>query len=45
MLLVLDSTKGYGIPSIHNLEQWHAGKPSLDQYNAFKQEIISFQEP
>ena len=44
MLLVLNSTKGYGIPSIHNQEQWHAGKPSLEQYNAFREEIISFSE-
>ena len=44
MLLVLNSIKGYGIPSIHNLEQWHAGKPSLKEYNAFKQEIIAFLE-
>ena len=44
MLLVLNSTKGYGIPSIHNQEQWHAGKPSLDQYNIFREEIISFNE-
>ena len=44
MLLVLDTIKGYGIPSIHSIEQWHAGKPTHNQYLTFKEELITFKE-
>jgi len=44
MLLILETIKGYGIPSIHGLEQWHAGKPNIDQYEQFRKEIASFPE-
>jgi len=42
-LLLLDSIKGYGIPSMHNQEKWHAGKPADSrEYEDIMDEIELF---
>ena len=41
-MLILETTKGYGIPTMHNKEQ-HAGKPCNDEeYNDLKSELETF---
>ena len=44
-ILILKSTKGYGIPSIHGKEKWHAGKINDQlELNSMIDELSNFAE-